>query len=82
MKLIYAESSSNVSKVDLDFNLEPLARDLDPSDLQYLLEKDSSGAEDKDLDLEGPFPIVTKSEVEETVVGPPSEQVKRIVDLQ
>ena len=58
-----------------------LARDLDLSDLQYLLAQDSLGDE-KDLDLESPFPTVTQVEVEETVVDLPPEQVRRIVDLR
>ena len=52
--------------MDLDFNLESLARHLDLSDLQYLLAQDSLGVEDDDLDLENPFPTVTQFEVEET----------------
>ena len=65
--------------LDLGLDLESLARDLDLSDLQYLLAQDSWGDEGEDLDLESPFPTVTQSEVEETVVGVPPEQVRRVV---
>ena len=44
--------------------------------------QDSSGDEDKDLDLESPFPNVTQVEVEETIVDLPPEQVRRVVDLR
>ena len=54
--------------MDLDLDLESLARDFDLSDLLYLLAQDSSCDEDEDLDNESPFPTVTQIEVEETVV--------------
>ena len=66
--------------MDLDLDLETLARDLDLSDLHHLLAQNSSGDEDEDvdLDLESPFPTTTQVEVEETVVDLPSEQVRRV----
>ena len=53
--------------MDLDLDLESLARDLDLSDLRHHLAQDSSGDEDEDLDLESPFPTPTQVEVEATV---------------
>ena len=64
-----------------DLDLESLARDLDLSDLHYLLAQDSSGDEDEDLDLEIPFPTITPVEVEETVIDLSHEQVRKVVDL-
>ena len=59
---------------------DSLVRDLHLSNIHFLFEQDSSGdEEDKDIDLECPFPTVIQTEIEETVVPP--EQV-RIVDLQ
>ena len=68
------------SKVDLDLDLDFRAKDLGLPDLQDLLAQHSSADEDKDLDLESPFTVVSQVEVEETVVDPPPEQV-RVVDL-
>ena len=68
--------------MDLDLDLESLARDLDLSDLRYHLAQDSSGDEDKDLNLESPFPTATQVEVEETVVDLTPEEVRRAVDLR
>ena len=65
----------------LDLDLESLAKDLDLSDLHYLIAEDNSGGEGEDLDLESLFPAVTQVEVEETVVDLPPEQVRRVVDL-
>ena len=57
-------------------DLESLARDLDLSDLQYLLAQDSTGDEDGDLDLESLFPTVTQVEVNKSVrPSLPPEQV-------
>ena len=71
----------NTTQVYLELDLESLTRDIDLFDLHILLEHDSSGdEEDEDLDLERPFPTVIQTEVEETFI--PSEQVRRIVDLQ
>ena len=76
--------------MDLDLDLESLARDLDLSDLRHHLAQDSSRDEDEDLDLENPFPTATQVKVEATVtthvevevVDPPPEQVRRVVDLR
>ena len=64
-----------------DLDLKSLARDLDLSDLQYLLAKDFSSNEDEDLDLEIPFPTITPVEVEETVIDLSHEQVRKVVDF-
>ena len=66
----------------LDLDIESLARDVDFSDLQYLLTQDSSGDEDENLDQEKPFPTVTQVEEEETVVDLPPGQVRSVVDLR
>ena len=68
--------------MDLDLDLEILARDLDLSDLRHHLAQDSSGDEDEDLNLESPFPTISRIEVEETVVDLTPEQVRRVVDLR
>ena len=59
--------------MDLDLNLESLARDLDLSNLQYLLARRFRSRK--------PFASL-QVEVEETVVDLPPEQVRRAVDLQ
>ena len=61
-------------EMDVDLDLEFLAKDLDLSYLQYLLAQTSSGDEDKDLRVESPFPTVTQVEIEETVVDLPTEK--------
>ena len=66
--------------MDLDLDQESLARDLDPSDLQYPLAQGTFGGVDKYLDLESPFPTATQVEVEEIVVDLPPEQVRRVAD--
>ena len=66
--------------MSLQLDLDSLTEDLDLSDLHILLEQDSSGDEEDDLDLESSFPTVIQTEVEETIV--PIEQVRRIVDLR
>ena len=68
--------------MDLDLDLESLARDLDLSDLRYHLAQDSSGDEDEDSDLESPFPTATQVEVEETVVDLPPVQVRTQVEVE
>ena len=68
--------------MDLDLDLESLARGLDLSDLQYLLAQDSSGDEDEDLDLESSFPTAAQVEVEETVVDLPPEQIRSVIELR
>ena len=44
--------------------------------------QDSSCDEDKDVDLESPFPTVNQVEVEETVVDLPPDQVRKVVNLR
>ena len=44
--------------------------------------QDSSCDEDKDVDLESPFPAANQVEVEETVVYLPPEQVRRVLNLR
>ena len=68
--------------MDLVLDLESLARDLDLSNLQYLLAQYSAGDEDEDLDLESHFPTITQVEVEEAAVDLPPVQVRRVVDLR
>ena len=55
-------------EMDVDLDLEFLARDLDLSYLQYLLAQNSSGGEDKYIGLENPFSTVTQVEIEETAL--------------
>ena len=68
--------------MDLELDLESLARDLDLFYLHYLLAQGNSGDEDEDLDVESHFPTVTQVQVKATVVDLPPEQVCRVVDLR